>query len=76
MTESNTSPQYLTIKQLTTRFPAFSEGALRWIVFQANENGLTDSRALLRIGRKLVIDVDRFVVWLESHRESVSRHAR
>lgn len=55
-----------TIRQLAERNPAFTEGALRWHVFQAKQNGL--DRAIVRVGRKVLIDEVEFSRWLDQHR--------
>ena len=62
----------LTIRQLSERYPAFSEPALRNLVFCAKPrlstkgpipgNGL--DRAIIRVGRKVLIDAEQFQSWL------------
>ncbi len=64
--------QPLTIRQLSERYPAFSEPALRNLIFcskprlsskgQIPGNGL--DRAIIRIGRKVLIDAEQFQAWL------------
>jgi hypothetical protein len=55
--------------------------ALRHLLFQAasrrdsrghviSGNGLEEKGAILRIGRKILIDLDRFDAWLDTHRAS------
>jgi hypothetical protein len=56
-----------TVRQLAQTSPAFSEAALRWLIFNAAVNGLNS--ALVRIGRRVLIDEDQFSLWLEGHRE-------
>ena len=46
--------------------PTITEGSLRWLIFNAEENGL--DQALVRVGRRVLIDVDAFNAWLESRR--------
>ena len=70
--------QPLTIRQLSERFPAFSEAALRNLVFCAKPrhyskgivpgNGL--DRAILRVGRKVLIDAEQFQDWLREKQGS------
>ncbi|MCP4656882.1 MAG: DNA-binding protein [bacterium] len=55
-----------TVKQVSRERPAFTEASLRWLIFNAEQNGL--NRALVRIGRRLLIDLERFDQWLEEHR--------
>lgn len=64
----------LTVRQLSERFPAFSEPALRNLIFCAKPrpsskgiipgNGLAP--AIIRIGRKVLIDAEQFQDWLRS----------
>lgn len=58
-----------TLRQLAAANPAFSEAALRWHVFNATSNGL--DRAIIRLGRKVLIDENEFSKWLESKRTKV-----
>jgi len=59
-----------TIKQLAASNPAFTEGSLRWLVFNASSNGLAD--AVVRVTDsqrpKVLINVPVFNRWLESRR--------
>lgn len=57
-----------TLQQLAARNPAFSENALRWHVFHAKSNGL--DRAIVRVGRRVLIDEIEFSRWLESKRQA------
>lgn len=45
---------------------AFTEAMLRWWIFNAAANGLTEAGAIVRIGRAIWIDVDRFDEWIDS----------
>jgi len=56
----------LTVKQLAAMSPAFTEAALRWRIFGAKENGL--ERALVKVGRRVLIDQAEFENWLEARR--------
>ena len=57
--------------------------ALRHLIFEAKSrrdskgrvipgNGLEEVGAIIRLGRKLLIDLDRFDAWLDSHRASIN----
>lgn len=64
----------LTVRQLSERFPAFTEAALRNLIFCAKPrpsskgvipgNGL--DHAIIRVGRKVLIDAEQFQDWLRS----------
>lgn len=58
--------QLRTVRQLATENPIFSEASLRWHIFNAKANGL--DRAIVRVGRKILIDRVEFDRWLESKR--------
>ncbi len=56
-------------KAFAYRYPdVISESGLRWIIFNANRNGLLEYGAVIRVGRSVYIDVARFRDWLTSHR--------
>jgi hypothetical protein len=61
--------------QAVTSFAAkgpFSEGQLRWWIFTSASNGLDAANAVVRVGRRVYIDLDRFDDWIEQqnrHRE-------
>jgi len=66
----------LTIRQFSDKHPAFPQGSLRNLIFLAESrftskgeikgNGL--AIALVRIGRKLLIDESKFFEWIEKQR--------
>lgn len=57
-----TNKQYLTIKQLSQKYPAFPEGGLRYLVFNAEKNHLAS--AITRVGRKVLIEESAFLDWI------------
>ncbi|MEY3761055.1 MAG: hypothetical protein RIR39_2546 [Pseudomonadota bacterium] len=61
-----TAFSYLTVNQFTTKHPAFTLGGLRAWIFNSNTNGLKESGAIVRIGRKVLIRQDLFFSWVES----------
>ena len=44
----------------------FTEGQLRWFVFQAATNGLAAADAVVRVGRRVYLDDDRFDDWIDA----------
>ena len=56
-----------TIAQVAEQCPAFSEAALRKMILRAQFNGLEP--AIVRLGRRVLIDSERFNQWLNQHRE-------
>jgi len=57
---------YSTIKQFCKLYPAFSVGGIRHNIFQADKNGLKESKAIVRNGRRVLIHAQRFFDWVES----------
>ena len=50
----------------------FTLGQVRWWVFNEHNNGLAAADAVVRIGRRVYLDEDRFDDWIESqaHRQT------
>jgi len=61
-----TDTTLLKVPQFSERHPAFSEGALRWLVFNSGKNGLDACGAVLRLGHKVVIDEQKFLAWVQA----------
>lgn len=43
---------------------AFTEAQLRWFIFNESNNGMKQAGAVIRIGRRVYIDVEGFDRWL------------
>ena len=56
----------VTVKQLAEASPAFTEASVRWMIFNAETNGL--DQALVKRGRRVLVDVTEFERWLEGQR--------
>ena len=52
-----------TVRQVAQMNPAFSESSLRWLVVQRKENGF--ERVMVRVGGRILIDIEKFNLWLE-----------
>ena len=63
---------YLTINQFTAKYPAFTLGGLRSLIFNEHQNGLAKSGAIVRIGRKVLIDQNLFFAWVQSQNRAVA----
>lgn len=69
-------PRIFTVAQFGQRNPAFSPASLRNLIFKADErqcskgvipgNGLIEAGAIVRIGRKVLIDEAKFFEWVEA----------
>ena len=56
---------YFTVKQFSERHPAFSVGSLRALIFDGNTNGLTETGAVVRINRRVLINEPKFFDWVD-----------
>jgi hypothetical protein len=69
-------PVYFTVAQFSARNPAFTQPAVRNLVFKADArkstcgtipgNGLIEAGAIVRLGRKVLIDEERFFEWVKA----------
>lgn len=75
-----------TVRQFSERNPAFSEAAVRNLVFKADSrhstkgaipgNGLIEAGAIVRIGRKVLIDEEAFFAWVDGQNGCAARGAK
>lgn len=75
-----------TVAQAADAYPAFSQAALRDLIFKSEDrfnskgdrikgNGLAEAGAIIRIGRKVLLDLDAFDAWLGSRAKAQGRAA-
>lgn len=57
------------IKLFTEDNPSFTQGGMRSLIFNEQTNGLKDSGAILRVGRKILIDEPKFYNWIKAQNE-------
>ena len=62
---------YLTVQQFTTKHTAFNTGGIRSIIFNEHQNGLAKSGAIVRLGRKVMIDENLFFAWVQAQNKAV-----
>ena len=60
-------PKLVNVVQLSEAVPALTQAGIRWLIFNAKQNGLDESGALIRLGRRVLIDEEKFVVWVRAH---------
>lgn len=65
-TRPNPRLRLVTVRDLSRTAP-FSETSLRQLIFKSKANGLAP--AVIRLGRRVLIDLDQFEAWLEQHRQ-------
>lgn len=58
---------FLTVKQFAQKYPAFSEASLRYNIFHEEKNGF--DKAIKRVGKKILIDEEAFLNWIEAQNE-------
>lgn len=58
--------ELLTVKQFVEKYTAFKLGGVRNIIFYGDQNGLFESGAACRLGRKVLIDVPKFFEWVKT----------
>jgi hypothetical protein len=56
----------LTVYQFVEKYPAFKLGGVRALIFNEHSNGLAESGAIVRIGRKVLLDDVKFPDWIAS----------
>lgn len=62
---THTNRRLTTVKNLPTAYPDanFTSSSIRWLIYNAKENGF--SSCIVRVGRKVLIDLDDFEAWLD-----------
>jgi len=55
-----------TVEQTAKEIPALTEPAIRWHLFNRELNGLTKSGAVIKVGRRVLLDLPKYVDWLKS----------
>ena len=63
---------YLSVQQFTKKHQAFTVGGMRSLIFNEHQNGLAKSGAIIRIGRKVLIDENLFFSWVQSQNKAVA----
>lgn len=63
----STHPTFLTVRQFSERHPAFSEGSLRWLIFNSGDprRNVDLSPAIIKVGRRVYLDEAAFFTCLK-----------
>lgn len=56
-----------TVNQIVADTPALTYGGVRWDIFNSSNNGLAESGAIIRKGRRIYLDEDLYFKWLRKH---------
>lgn len=70
-----------TVADVSAIYPHFTQDAIRQLIFKAADrvnsrgdripgNGLAEAGAIIRLGRKVLIDLDAFEAWISSRASS------
>jgi len=59
------APILLTVNQFNQKHPAFPIGGLRDRIFHAERNGMNKAGVIVRNGRRVLFNEERFFSWLE-----------
>ena len=65
------------VKRFVESYPDFPEGGLRYLIFHSEPrknskgehiptNGMAEAGVIVRVGRKVLLDVPRFFAWIDS----------
>jgi hypothetical protein len=60
---------FSTVRQFCQRHPAFTEGGLRHEIFNEDKNRLRESGAIVRNGRKVLINEAKYFARLEAQNQ-------
>jgi len=66
------TPIYSAVNQFCERHPVFKVGGIRHLIFNEKTNGLAESGAIVRIGRKITINEEKFFTYIESLNKGVA----
>jgi len=53
-----------TVAEFANAHPTFSQGSLRWLIFNADTNGF--SKVIRRVGGRVLLDELAFSEWIEN----------
>lgn len=56
--------KYATVKEMPAYYPVLSYGAFRHMIHE-NRNGIKE--CMVRIGKRLLIDLEKFQIWMDKH---------
>ena len=63
--EGSPKTNFLTVRQLAERYPAFTANGIRHHIFHAEKNGFT--KCMRRVGKRVLIEESLFVQWIASN---------
>ena len=67
------TPILLTVIQFSAKHSFATPGGLRFQIFNARENGLEKTGAIVRIGRRVLVNEEKYFAWIESQQDKKER---
>lgn len=64
-----------TVEQTAAIYP-MTAGQLRWMLHNRDHNGLVANNAVVKLGRRVYIDIDGFERWIEAQNPAAERNAQ
>ena len=62
-------PDLFTVSCFVERHDFITNGGLRFQIFDAENNGLEEAEAIVRIGRRVLINEENYFGWIESQQK-------
>lgn len=59
-----------TIHQFSEEEPAFTEGSLRWLIFNEEKNGAKEAEVFPKLGRRRFVNKPKFFMWFDSQQKT------
>lgn len=69
MSENNKLPTLLTVNGFVEKHDFIKIGGLRHLIHCKEKNGLHEAGAILKIGKKVLIDEEKFFNWIQKQNE-------
>jgi hypothetical protein len=64
---ANKEQPLLSVKEFCVTYPSFKEGGIRHYIFHEHTNGLSKSGGVVRIGKKVMVNVEKFFWWVNTN---------
>ena len=71
--KTTATPILLTVIQFSAKHSFATPGGLRFQIFNARENGLEKTGAIVRIGRRVLVNEEKYFAWIESQQDKKER---
>ena len=71
--KTTATPILLTVIQFSIKHSFVTPGGLRFQIFNAKENGLEKTGAIVRIGRRVLVNEEKYFSWIESQQDKKER---